>query len=376
MKLAHTGAFAAALVLTAGAATAQPPTVTYEISYTSQPHGGFPLYFGDYARIVVNASFSPPVGTIISYTTPNGPHSGPVAGLGMLYFDILGCDMVGGTWTLSGSGFAGTTGNTWGVRSGWSWGQPGMPQSNGDILGIVAGQFPNLPGATVNPVNPVSELWRARWDYGSFISGRWLRLTIYPRDTSIIVRYGTDGAGQPLYDLVPAAASPAALEIFMDSGPPGPCTAAVVTQPASRSAYTNDTAFFHVGAQWYNPQGNCGNFTYAWRRDCQTLANGGNISGADTELLRISPVTPADAGQYDVRVNGNHSSTAMLTVLCYANCDASTTPPVLNINDFTCFLNSFAAGNAYANCDHSTSAPVLNVLDFTCFLNQFASGCP
>ncbi len=29
---------------------------------------------------------------------------------------------------------------------------------------------------------------------------------------------------------------------------------------------------------------------------------------------------------------------------CYANCDGSTTPPVLNVLDFTCFLNRFAAG--------------------------------
>ncbi len=60
---------------------------------------------------------------------------------------------------------------------------------------------------------------------------------------------------------------------------------------------------------------------------------------------------------------------------CYANCDNSTTPPVLNVLDFTCFLNRFAAGNPLANCDGSTTPPTLNVLDFTCFLNRFAAGC-
>ena len=60
---------------------------------------------------------------------------------------------------------------------------------------------------------------------------------------------------------------------------------------------------------------------------------------------------------------------------CYANCDASTTQPCLNVLDFTCFLNQFAAGASYANCDASTTPPVLNVLDFTCFLNRFAAGC-
>jgi hypothetical protein len=51
-------------------------------------------------------------------------------------------------------------------------------------------------------------------------------------------------------------------------------------------------------------------------------------------------------------------------------------PPVLNVNDFVCFLNKFAAADVYANCDGSTTPPVLNVLDFTCFVNAFAVGCP
>ncbi len=60
---------------------------------------------------------------------------------------------------------------------------------------------------------------------------------------------------------------------------------------------------------------------------------------------------------------------------CYPNCDQSTTPPILNVNDFTCFLNAFAADSPYANCDNSTLAPALNILDFVCFLNRFAAGC-
>jgi hypothetical protein len=61
---------------------------------------------------------------------------------------------------------------------------------------------------------------------------------------------------------------------------------------------------------------------------------------------------------------------------CYANCDSSTIAPILNVLDFACFLNRFAAGDTYANCDASTTPPVLNVLDFACFLNRFAAGCP
>jgi uncharacterized membrane protein len=70
---------------------------------------------------------------------------------------------------------------------------------------------------------------------------------------------------------------------------------------------------------------------------------------------------------------------------CDANCDGSTAAPVLNVDDFTCFINEFAAAQSlppaqqisqYANCDESTTPPVLNVDDFTCFINKFAAGCP
>ena len=61
---------------------------------------------------------------------------------------------------------------------------------------------------------------------------------------------------------------------------------------------------------------------------------------------------------------------------CYANCDGSTTAPVLNIADFVCFQQRFAAGDSAANCDGSTTAPVLNIGDFVCFQQLFAAGCP
>ena len=60
---------------------------------------------------------------------------------------------------------------------------------------------------------------------------------------------------------------------------------------------------------------------------------------------------------------------------CYANCDNSTAEPVLNVNDFVCFLNRFAAGDTWANCDGASQPPILNVMDFACFLNRFAAGC-
>jgi hypothetical protein len=61
---------------------------------------------------------------------------------------------------------------------------------------------------------------------------------------------------------------------------------------------------------------------------------------------------------------------------CYANCDLSTTAPVLSVADFVCFLNRFSSGDTYANCDGSTAGPTLNIADFLCFLEQMSAGCP
>jgi hypothetical protein len=61
---------------------------------------------------------------------------------------------------------------------------------------------------------------------------------------------------------------------------------------------------------------------------------------------------------------------------CYANCDESTLAPALNIADFVCFQQRFAAGSPYANCDGSTSVPTLDLNDFVCFIQRYAAGCP
>lgn len=61
---------------------------------------------------------------------------------------------------------------------------------------------------------------------------------------------------------------------------------------------------------------------------------------------------------------------------CYANCDGSSAPPILNVSDFICFLNRFGAGDSYANCDNSTTPPTLNVSDFICYMNAYSAGCP
>jgi hypothetical protein len=119
------------------------------------------------------------------------------------------------------------------------------------------------------------------------------------------------------------------------------------------------------------------------------------FSGRDGSILRTITSTTAgenlgfdavgvgdvDAdGRYDFLVGAATASRAYVIAgthnSCYPNCDASTAAPILNVGDFTCFLQRFAAADAYANCDRSTAPPVLNVGDFTCFLQRFAAGCP
>ena len=128
-----------------------------------------------------------------------------------------------------------------------------------------------------------------------------------------------------------------------------------------------------------------------WRDivDGDTLAGSGRVaftaSGAGTSALTISfgPGFTDDwaAESAEIRCAASNacgsvtSDTAALR-WCFANCDCSAASPTLNVLDFACFLNRYAAGDPYANCDGSTTPPVLNVLDFACFLNRFATGCP
>jgi hypothetical protein len=144
--------------------------------------------------------------------------------------------------------------------------------------------------------------------------------------------------------------------------------------PDSVSACLGQSAQLTVNATGTGP------LAYQWRRGTTNLVDGGNVSGSTTATLIINPVGPADLGNdYNVIVSnvlGSVTSGNATLSTCYANCDCSQTQPILNVNDFSCFLNRYAAGDTYANCDGSTTSPQLNVLDFSCFLNAFASGCP
>ncbi len=121
-----------------------------------------------------------------------------------------------------------------------------------------------------------------------------------------------------------------------------------------------------------------------WNGSAWSALGSAGAEGADNTVLALASVASANArGLYiggTFNAVGGVSSSRFARWecqqgLCYANCDESVAAPILNVADFTCFLQRFAAGQPYANCDASTAQPVLNVADFTCFLQRFAAGC-
>jgi hypothetical protein len=76
----------------------------------------------------------------------------------------------------------------------------------------------------------------------------------------------------------------------------------IVWLPQSLSAYEGAGASFAVAATGTAP------FDYEWSRDFVILADGGRISGATTDVLAITRLEAADAGEYTVQVSNQGGS--------------------------------------------------------------------
>jgi hypothetical protein len=50
-------------------------------------------------------------------------------------------------------------------------------------------------------------------------------------------------------------------------------------------------------------------------------------------------------------------------------------PDFIFLDDIRVCVGAGSSASCYANCDNSTTTPVLNILDFACFLNRFTAGC-
>jgi hypothetical protein len=75
-----------------------------------------------------------------------------------------------------------------------------------------------------------------------------------------------------------------------------------------------------------------------WTRREATFTAPAGTTKARYVLLHLQESLAPGAVLFD------DASLGLATVACYANCDGSTSAPVLNANDFNCFLNKFAAG--------------------------------
>jgi hypothetical protein len=134
-------------------------------------------------------------------------------------------------------------------------------------------------------------------------------------------------------------------------------------------------------SNWDGSLGGIGNFG----DDPMLDADGRLLPGSP--CIDAGPVPPFPLPPYDkdggCRVtDGNGDGVfradvgAFETRQCPVNLDCSTGAPLLDTGDLLAFIELFRAHDGRANCDGSTIPPMLNVLDFNCFLNRFAAGCP
>lgn len=79
-----------------------------------------------------------------------------------------------------------------------------------------------------------------------------------------------------------------------------------------------------------------------------SIDGGGGVStgGSFTLMGQVGQPDTACLPGGGFSIAGGVLTTPSCATLCYPNCDGSTTPPVLNVLDFACFLNRFAAGCA------------------------------
>ena len=142
------------------------------------------------------------------------------------------------------------------------------------------------------------------------------------------------------------------------------------TQPVPQTGAGWDRFFFFFVPSWGSPSLPPG---WHWldgtnpAPDWPTLMS--NVSRI--EFLFAPPGTISNFPVWDSGID--NASITVNPPDCYTNCDVSTTPPLLNVNDFICFQARFAAGDPYCDCDQNSA---LNVNDFVCFLHYFVQGCP
>jgi aminopeptidase N len=184
-------------------------------------------------------------------------------------------------------------------------------------------------------------------------------------------------------DEIAVSAAPQAVVITFSEAVVAQAGDFALTTPAGPVAFSFDyaAALFQATLTPAEPLA-AGMYTVRVRDTVTSVAAGLALDGAlavpdDPALLPSGNGLPGGDAVFSFEIKGGGGAD------CYANCDGSITHPILNVEDFICFINEFGeAANLphaqqithYANCDGSTIAPVLNVDDFVCFINEFATG--
>ncbi|MFN0133392.1 MAG: hypothetical protein ACKVW3_12805 [Phycisphaerales bacterium] len=183
---------------------------------------------GEGVRIAIRATITPGIGSTAMYTPPPPPGTGTIAGFGSLSLDLLSSNANGGLWSnITRNAEA----NPGGIPGGGNWtlGTGGFGDANGSVSGVQAGQFV-LPGMTAHAANPVQSVWRGTWTPSSYSLRSASFQSVVQLGThnhsSILIQYGVDPSGSPLYVGKFIAAT------FGNTGPipivPGPGVVAVV----------------------------------------------------------------------------------------------------------------------------------------------------
>lgn len=127
---------------------------------------------------------------------------------------------------------------------------------------------------------------------------------------------------------------------------------------------------------------------FFWRRGNSTVWSMRHEGGAITDLTNWTDSLTTPTGPLDRVVTFGEDAAGELYMAeflagrvfrieprCWANCDGSTSP-ILDVDDFLCFMHLFQIGDAYAcDCDTTTGVGLCDVFDLLCFANAFAGGC-
>jgi uncharacterized repeat protein (TIGR03803 family) len=262
---------------------------------TTSTYGGCNGVYGTVFQITTNGALT----TLVAFNYTDGAY--PAAAL-----------------TLGNDGnFYGTT---WcGGSSYYAWGTVFKVTTNGALTTLVecasdTEQYPVAPLVLGNDGN----FYGTAKQGGSGGVGTVFRMTTNGTLTTLAAFNSTNGAypyaGLTLgndgnfYGTTESGGSGGYGTVFRLLLPPG-----ITLQPQSQTNTAGATATFLVSAASPNP------LSYQWQKNGTNLVDGGNISGATTNPLRITALSDSDAGTYSVVVTNSNgsvtSSSATLMVI-------------------------------------------------------------